>query len=656
MTVAPTGSRPGGGRCGPSRAASPGRFHRDDRGVADAVPLPAPARAVGGVPARARACARPSSSRSCATGPGRCGVDLDGLLRIGFAEAAEHGLRPGDLVSDDLRACHRLADRLRAAGVAGRDRAERRAAGDGQRRAVRRARGGAVPRRAAQRASTSRPRSPRTAAGPPLGVLERVRRRGAPHAALEAWRAGEPFRFRRAELGAIRVSRLYARLTARHRGRGLSAASHAIPVRACSSPIGVALALADASIVTLALPPMLIELDTTVEGVAAVIGVYTLVLALAPAARGAWLRRAVSRPALGAVGFARLRGRGRAVRAPRTRSARCSSFRALQAAGAAAALVAGFALLRRRPAVDRRGRLRHRGRPGARRRADPGVRLARDLRLPGPARPSRRRAAAWARRARRGAAAARAARRPRRARRTWRQRPPPPRSRRDGARDAADAAVAGRRAWSRSPPSRPRSPACSSCSSCCSSPAGRSSRSPPRRGLGAPLAALAGARIRGAAATRAGAGCALVGGGVLALAVLPEATVAWIVAPAGARRRRHGPGAARARRRAAARSARRRGRAAALVPPRRHHDRAASSLAPIAAAPARRRRDRRRASAARRWCSTRGSRRSRRSSWPARSSPTSIRPTRATGCAARSTRQARPLRRRPRGQRRSTRS
>jgi hypothetical protein len=31
---------------------------------------------------------------------------------------------------------------------------------------------------------------------PPLGLLERVRRRGAAHAALEAWRAGEPFRFR----------------------------------------------------------------------------------------------------------------------------------------------------------------------------------------------------------------------------------------------------------------------------------------------------------------------------------------------------------------------------------------------------------------------------------------------------------------------------
>ncbi|HWT24967.1 MAG TPA: hypothetical protein VN213_15805, partial [Solirubrobacteraceae bacterium] len=45
--------------------------------------------------------------------------------------------------------------------------------------------------------------------------------------------------------------------------------------------IAASLALADASIVTLALPPILDELDTTVEGVAAVIGVYTAVLAVA---------------------------------------------------------------------------------------------------------------------------------------------------------------------------------------------------------------------------------------------------------------------------------------------------------------------------------------------------------------------------------------
>ena len=40
--------------------------------------------------------------------------------------------------------------------------------------------------------------------------------------------------------------------------------------------VAAGLVLADASIVTLALPELLGELDTTVEGVAAVIAVYTL--------------------------------------------------------------------------------------------------------------------------------------------------------------------------------------------------------------------------------------------------------------------------------------------------------------------------------------------------------------------------------------------
>ena len=69
----------------------------------------------------------PSSSRWCATGRGRCGSSSPTSCGSASIEAAEHGLRPGDLVSDDLRACHRLADRLRAAG-ARRDRAERGAA------------------------------------------------------------------------------------------------------------------------------------------------------------------------------------------------------------------------------------------------------------------------------------------------------------------------------------------------------------------------------------------------------------------------------------------------------------------------------------------------------------------------------------------------
>ena len=46
-----------------------------------------------------------------------------------------------------------------------------------------------------------------------------------------------------------------------------------------------------------------------------------------------------------------------------------------------------------------------------------------------------------------------------------------------------------------------------------------------------PVAAVAGARIRAPAAVRASAGCAFVGAGVLALALLPGAAAGWIVAP-----------------------------------------------------------------------------------------------------------------------------
>src|SRR5262245_61785366 len=55
--------------------------------------------------------------------------------------------------------------------------------------------------------------------------------------------------------------------------------------------IAAALALADASIVALALPPILVEFDTSISGVAAIVGVYALVLTLAllaPLPRGRW--------------------------------------------------------------------------------------------------------------------------------------------------------------------------------------------------------------------------------------------------------------------------------------------------------------------------------------------------------------------------------
>jgi hypothetical protein len=96
------------------------------------------------------------------------------------------------------------------------------------------------------------------------------------------------------------------------------------------------LSLADAAIVTLALPPILLELDTTVEGVAAVIAVYTAVLALGLPLAAALHGRATG--AAGALLFA-------------AASIGCASaeslelllaMRALQALGGAALLTAAF--------------------------------------------------------------------------------------------------------------------------------------------------------------------------------------------------------------------------------------------------------------------------------------------------------------------------
>jgi MFS family permease len=107
--------------------------------------------------------------------------------------------------------------------------------------------------------------------------------------------------------------------------------------------VGVGLALADASIVTLALPQLIVELDTTVEGVAAVLAVYTLVLAAAliPAER---LRRRIGARRLGAWGFLvfAAAGAGCGLAASLTP---LLVLRATQALGAAAGLVAGFAFL-----------------------------------------------------------------------------------------------------------------------------------------------------------------------------------------------------------------------------------------------------------------------------------------------------------------------
>jgi MFS family permease len=114
-------------------------------------------------------------------------------------------------------------------------------------------------------------------------------------------------------------------------------------VRSYALAIAAGLGLADASIVTLALPDILSDLNTSVEGVAAVIGVYTVVLAitLIPFERAA---SAFSVRAVGAGGFALFA----------VASAACAGAddltgllvaRSAQAVGAAAGLATVFDLL-----------------------------------------------------------------------------------------------------------------------------------------------------------------------------------------------------------------------------------------------------------------------------------------------------------------------
>ncbi|HET6509641.1 MAG TPA: MFS transporter [Baekduia sp.] len=118
--------------------------------------------------------------------------------------------------------------------------------------------------------------------------------------------------------------------------------------------VAAGLALADASIVTLALPQLLRELDTTVEGVAAILGVYTVVLAaaLVPVERA---QRRIGAPRTAAAGLL-VFGLASLVAGASSSLGLLLAARAVQAVGGAAALVAAFALLEPSGAAGERGR------------------------------------------------------------------------------------------------------------------------------------------------------------------------------------------------------------------------------------------------------------------------------------------------------------
>jgi predicted MFS family arabinose efflux permease len=280
-------------------------------------------------------------------------------------------------------------------------------------------------------------------------------------------------------------------------------------VRRIALAVAAGLALADASIVTLALPDILRDLNTSVEGVAAVIGVYTLVIAVAVlpferlAARG-------SVRAVGASGFAlmALASVGCAVAGGLPL---LLGSRAVQALGGAAGLATAFELL---------GGARGRGR------------------------------ALWLSAAIFGTAAGPAIGGALTQAFSWRaifvfQVPL--------AAVGAIAVVASTTpaAWGAAEPERPalvrrvewRPAAALGLVSASLSAVlfllvlllvagwNVSPLSAAAAVTVIPLAAVAGARIRGDPQTRAIVGCVLVGGGVLALAWLPTASLWWTVAP-----------------------------------------------------------------------------------------------------------------------------
>jgi hypothetical protein len=114
-------------------------------------------------------------------------------------------------------------------------------------------------------------------------------------------------------------------------------------VRRVFIALAAGIALADASIVTLGLPSILVDLNATVEGVALVLGVYTATLAIALLPAAALCRR-FGDARVGAAGFALFLAASLGCGASDSLGL-LLTLRGVQALGAAGGLVAAFALL-----------------------------------------------------------------------------------------------------------------------------------------------------------------------------------------------------------------------------------------------------------------------------------------------------------------------
>jgi RES domain-containing protein len=120
-------------------------------------------------------------------------LDVAALPEVGFANARDYGLRPGDLVGDDWRRCQRLGGELRerVPGLVVPS-----AALPGTRNVVLFGPRVGSPYLLEPLGAVDVPASITAQAGRPVAsLLDRVRFRGDRHAELEAWRRGEPFVF-----------------------------------------------------------------------------------------------------------------------------------------------------------------------------------------------------------------------------------------------------------------------------------------------------------------------------------------------------------------------------------------------------------------------------------------------------------------------------